>query len=250
MISDTRWAIGPDTATRTSSPSEESIRRQPISVGARLPRDVPGGRRGGSWPQPVCRTTTAFFGASPSHVLPGTWRASRPGRGRRSAASGAGPVSQRRVSTVESRAPGQLGKAQPDDLIPLDDPEQAVTSSIGRRPERAEASVLVDVPLALRGTTVRVDIARVPVYIERLRRLVVEAQLAGRHCSRDQGGRNRLAVNDLDIRQALHRISLLPGSGPVRRQSVSLNRFVLLAAPTPAAMRSAFGGRVVIAASP
>jgi hypothetical protein len=142
-------------------------------------------------------------------------------------------VSQRRVSTVESRAPAQLGEAQPDDLIALDDPEQAVTSSIGRRPERAEASILVDVPLALRGTTVRLDVARVPVYIERLRRPVVEQQLAGGHCSRDQGSCNRLAVNDLDILQALHRISLLPGSGLVRTQSLSLNRFDLLPGPTP-----------------
>jgi hypothetical protein len=145
----------------------------------------------------------------------------------------AGPVSQRRVSTVESRAPAQLGEAQPDDVTALDDPEQAVTSSIGRRPERAEASSLVDVPLALHGTTVRLDVARVPVYIERLRRPVVEEQLAGRHCSRDLGGRNRLAVNDLEILQALHRISLMPGSGLVRTQSVLLNRFVLLRGPTP-----------------
>src|SRR5918996_6034796 len=122
-------------------------------------------------------------------------------------------MSQRLVSTVESRAPAQLCEAQPDDLIALDDPAQLVASSIGRRPERAEASVPVDVPLALRGTTVRLDVARVPAHIERLRRPVVEEQLAGRHCSRDQGGRNRLAVNDLDVLQALHRITLLPGSG-------------------------------------
>ena len=58
------------------------------------------------------------------------------------AASRAGRVSRRRVATVESRAPAQLSEAQPDDLIGLDDPEQAVTSSIARRPERAEASIL------------------------------------------------------------------------------------------------------------
>jgi hypothetical protein len=76
----------------------------------------------------------------------------------------AGPVSQRLVSTVESRAPFELRDAQPDDLIALDDPAQAVASSIGRRPERAEASIFVDVPLALCGTTVRLDVARVPAY--------------------------------------------------------------------------------------
>src|SRR5919107_1079789 len=139
-------------------------------------------------------------------------------------------VSRRRVSTVESRAPARLGEAQPDDLIAVDDPEQVVTSSIDRRPERAEASILVDVPLALRGTTVRFDVARVPAYIERLRRPVVEEQLAGRHCSRHQGGRNRLAVNDLDILQALHRITLRPGSGLVRTRSVSLIAFSCCAA--------------------
>src|SRR4051812_25168784 len=122
----------------------------------------------------------------------------------------------RRISTVESRALARPGEAQPDDLIALDDPEQAVASSIARRPERAEASILVDVPRALRGTTVRLDVAGVPVYIERLRRPVVEDQLAGRHRSRDQGGRNRLAVTDLDIIQALHAIKLMPGSGLVR----------------------------------
>src|ERR671911_2412973 len=144
----------------------------------------------------------------------GSDRLSKPShRGSSAAASRAGPVSQRRVSTVESRAPAQLGEAQPDDLIALDDPEQAVTSSIGRRPERAEASILVDVPLALRGTTVRLNVARVPAYLERLRRPVVEEQLAGRHCSRDQGGRNRLAVNDLDILQPVHRITLPARSG-------------------------------------
>jgi hypothetical protein len=63
----------------------------------------------------------------------------------------------------------------------------------------SKASILVDVPLALRGTTVRLDVARVPAYFERLHRPVVEAQLAGRHRSRDHRGRNRLAVNDLDI---------------------------------------------------
>ena len=135
-------------------------------------------------------------------------------------------MSQRRVSTGESRAPARLGEAQPDDLIALEHPEQVVTRSIGRRPERAEAPILVDVPLALRATTVRLDVARVPVYIERLRRPVVEAQIAGRHCSRDQGGRNRLAVNDLDILQTLHTITVLPGSGLVRTPSVSLSRFV------------------------
>src|SRR3954453_22864458 len=110
----------------------------------------------------------------------------------------AGPVSRRLVSTVESRAPAQLREAQPDDLIALDDPAQVVASSIGRWPERAEASIFVDVPLDLCGTTVRLDIARVPACLEPLRRPVVEEQLAGRHCSRDHRGRNRLAVNSLD----------------------------------------------------
>src|ERR671911_1803633 len=180
----------------------------------------------------------------------GSDRLSKPShRGSSASASRAGPMSQRRVSTVESRAPAQLGEAQPDDLIALDDPEQVVTSSIGRRPERAEASILVDVPLALRGTTVRLDVARVPVHIERLRCPVVEEQLAGRHCSRDQGGRNRLAVNDLDILQALHRISLLPGSGLVRTQSVSLNRFVLLPGPTPGRQAAGSSSRASARAS-
>src|SRR5215218_3641991 len=164
---------------------------------------APGRRRSGSSPTCVnwLRSTAVAPQSSRRPRLPTTsrvscWRAS------------SGPTGPRRVTTVESRAPAQLGEAQPNDLIALDDPEQVVTSSIGRRPERAEASILVDVPLALRGTTVRLDVARVPVYIERLRRPVVEEQLAGRHCSRDQGAHNRLAVNDLDVLQALHRISL------------------------------------------
>ena len=57
-----------------------------------------------------------------------------------------------------------------------------------------------------------------PVHIERLRRSVVEEQLAARHCSRDQRCRNRLAVNDLEILHAFHKVSLLPGSGLVRTQ--------------------------------
>src|SRR5678815_2424265 len=92
-------------------------------------------------------------------------------------------------------------KLSPTNSSPLDNPKQVVASSIGRGPERAEASILVDVPPALRGTTVRLDVARVPVCSERLRRPVVEEQLAGRHCSRDQGGGNRITVNDLDIVQ-------------------------------------------------
>jgi len=42
-------------------------------------------------------------------------------------------MSWRLVSTVESRAPAQLGEAEPDDLIARDDPAQVIASSIGRR---------------------------------------------------------------------------------------------------------------------
>src|SRR4051794_35241059 len=146
---------------------------------------------------------------------------------RRKAASGAGPVRLGRVSTVDSRALAQLSEAQPDDFTAVDDPAEAVTSSMHRRPERAEATILVEIPLALRGTTIRLDVARAPVHIECLCRPVVVDQLAGRHCSWDQGRRHRLAVNDLDIFQALHQINLLRRSGLVRTQSVSLNRVLL-----------------------
>src|SRR3954470_1171072 len=128
------------------------------------------------------------------------------------ASSRAGPLSRRLVSTVESRASIQFFEAQPDDGLALDDPAQVVTGAICRRPERAETPIFVEVPLALCGTTVRLYIARLSAWIKRLRRAVVEAQPAGRHCSRDQRGRNRLAVNDLDIFQPLHRITQLTRS--------------------------------------
>src|SRR6185503_9824874 len=51
------------------------------------------------------------------------------------------------VATVEPGASAELGETEPDDDAILDDPAEVIAGAVAGRPERTEATVVVDVPL-------------------------------------------------------------------------------------------------------
>jgi len=118
--------------------------------------------------------------------------------------SGGPPIRQSiAVATVELGASAELGETEPDDDAILDDPAEVVAGAVAGRPERTEATVVVDVPLAAGRTTV-FDVRGPAVRLENLGRMVGEHKLSRRHGPRDECRRDHVAVGHLDIIQPGH----------------------------------------------
>jgi len=118
--------------------------------------------------------------------------------------SGGPPIRQSiAVATVEPGASAELGETEPDDDAILDDPAEVVAGAVVGRPERTEATVVVDVPLAAGRTTV-FDVRAPAVRLENLGRMVGEHKLSRRHGPRDECRRDHVAVGHLDIIQPGH----------------------------------------------
>ena len=107
------------------------------------------------------------------------------------------------VATVEPGASSELGETEADDHAILDDPAEVVAGAVAGRPERTEATVVIDVPFAAGRTTV-FDIRGPAGRLEDLGRMVSEHKLSRRQGPGDECWRDHVAVGHLDIIQPVH----------------------------------------------
>src|SRR4030095_6610947 len=104
------------------------------------------------------------------------------------------------IPTIEARASVQLGEAQTDDVPGLHDPSQVVTRLIARRPERAEAALVIDMPAAARFAAV-LDVGGSTVRFKHLGGAVVVHEVPRGECQGDQLGSHRIVVCGMNLLQ-------------------------------------------------